>query len=213
MEGIFDFFGTLSGAKYAWIIFVILIGLFVIFVKAVIAGIFGAIIFGLIGSFFGETGMVIGTILGFLGGVGSELDKITEKKGSKQWTPKMLKVRKINKTFQVILAAIVIFSAGCDFSGIEPPLIVSTRKSIIDKGIVFEVTNKSSKFLHGITVNVRDENGIDHTHYVNTLEPHGSFTVGWFELDNWEPTLESRLEVSVQGYLMNSGPWSIKHSK
>lgn len=42
------------------------------FWKHVLRGLFGAFIFGLIGSVFGDTGVAVGAILGFLGGISAQ---------------------------------------------------------------------------------------------------------------------------------------------
>jgi len=53
--------------------------LFIIaFFKRILMGIFGAIIFGLLGSLFGHTAGTIGMVIGFLAGFGSQIDESKE---------------------------------------------------------------------------------------------------------------------------------------
>jgi len=59
MDSLFDLLGALAGAKYAWLILILLVGCAILFIRAVIMGMVGAIICGLIGAIFGETGMAI----------------------------------------------------------------------------------------------------------------------------------------------------------
>ena len=78
MDSLFDLLGALAGAKYAWLILILLVGCAILFVRAVIMGIVCAIVCGLIGAIFGETAMAIGAAIGFLSGVYGEIQKISE---------------------------------------------------------------------------------------------------------------------------------------
>ena len=99
-----------------------------------------------------------------------------------------------------LLLLLSLLATGCTFKGATPPLLISKRESMIGQGVVFVVTNTSDTPLHGVAVTVTDPDGKSHSLYKQTVDAHDSFDVGWLELKEWNPPINSKLHVSVDGY-------------
>jgi len=104
----------------------------------------------------------------------------------------------------------VLLAVGVTACGkIEPPISVATRESLVGQGIVLEVTNTSSDYLHEVTVDITSPSGEKKQYYQTTLKPHESVNVGWLKLDGWPIPEGSEVSVSCKGYALSAGPWTM----
>lgn len=103
----------------------------------------------------------------------------------------------------------VVFSltilSGCELKGIDPPLLLSARHSMVGKGIVFVVTNKSDHVIHGVSGLISSTRG-KRSFSIHTIHAHGSVEIGWLQLNGWIPPVGSSIEVKTSGYLLSIGP-------
>lgn len=98
------------------------------------------------------------------------------------------------------LLSIALVLTSCDLKGYSPPLIISERDSIINRGKVFFITNISESTLHGLQVDIKPLHGEAQSFIKHTLAPHKSFQVGWLELNGWEPPANCTIDITVTGY-------------
>jgi hypothetical protein len=81
--------------------------------------------------------------------------------------------------------------------GVEIPISLISKNSIIGKGKVIVITNTSDEYLHECPISINNNNAIT----LATLKPHESQNIGWMEL-GYELRIGDNISVSCKKYLI-----------
>lgn len=84
---------------------------------------------------------------------------------------------------------------------LSPPLRVSYRTSLVGKGIVLKIENRSNEILYDLSVKIEAPNGRWTTANVaDHLNPTDSTEVGWMELNQWKLEVGEQIFIYAKGY-------------
>jgi hypothetical protein len=81
--------------------------------------------------------------------------------------------------------------------GVEIPISLISKNSIIGKGKIIVITNTSDEYLHECPISVNNNNVIT----LATIKPHESQNIGWMEL-GYELRISDNVSISCKKYLI-----------
>ena len=113
-----------------------------------------------------------------------------------------MKTQIIFKTFmktQIIFSSIALLIPITVFGwGVELPLSIIPKDSMLGKGKVIVVTNISNDYVHECAVTVNQQNS--ETITIPTIKPHESKNIGWLELGS-ELRLGDQIAINCKNYI------------
>lgn len=86
--------------------------------------------------------------------------------------------------------------------GVQPPISLGKKESLVGQGMVVSVTNTSDEHLHEVLFDVENPAGETKQLSIPTLDPHETVNVGWLKLDGWPIPAGSKVKVSCKGYAL-----------
>ena len=105
-----------------------------------------------------------------------------------------------------IYLALLAVVTGCGSLSQSPPVTVSVRNSLVNRGKVLIITNTSDNHLRQleVAVSANSSNGLAGTTVVvaASLSPHKSIEVGWLELGNRELGVGDDVVLNCRGYAL-----------
>lgn len=84
--------------------------------------------------------------------------------------------------------------------GVQTPVSVKVRESVVGRGMVVQVRNESEKSIEQIVVTARDPKSNAQARYkIDRLAPEETRDIGWVEWD-WKVGPGQRITVDAKGY-------------